>query len=165
VIEVIKHGYPVPPKVWARATDLLAGYRDAGEAWMAAGRPSEGPVVDAFNKAEMEYTQAADAVFFGKWTEEQRAEWNRLWADSPTAPVNDKLQRIMSGEAVVVSDEWLDQADLPSNVATIPNPNQVGILDAHLVGRVDHPVIHKWRVENGIIQEEITPQKRLKIAL
>lgn len=165
MIEVIKQGNPVPPKVWAQATDLLIAYREAGDEWVVAGRPQEGPLVEAFNKAEAEHTQAADAVFFGKWTDEQRAEWSRLWSDSPTAPVNDKMQRILAGEAVVASDEWLDQVDLPSGVVAIPNPDRVGILDAYLVGKVDNPVIHEWRVKNGIIEAPEAPQRRHKMAL
>ena len=166
MIEVIKQGAPVPPKVWARATDLLVTYRAAGEAWIAAGRPAYGPVVEAFNKAESDYNQAADAVFFGRWTDEQRAEWARLWAESNIAPpAQGKMQRILDGEAVVASDECLEQMDLPSNVAVIPNPDRVGVLDAYLVGRMDNPIIHKWRMENGIIEEPEASQRKLKIAL
>lgn len=165
MIEVIKRGEPVPAKVWAQATALLVAYRAAGEAWVSAGRPAEGPVVEEFNMAEAEYTQAADAVFFGKWTEEQRAEWNRLWADSPTAPADDKMLRILTGEVVVASDEWLAGADLPSDVTSIPNPNRVGLLDTYLVGKVDNPVIHQWRVENGIIQAQGFPKGYPKTTL
>lgn len=80
---VIKQGDPVPSKVWRQVTDLLIKFRQAGEAWAAAGRPSEGELSEAHNKAETAYIEATEAIWYGKWSSEQRAEWARLWNESP----------------------------------------------------------------------------------
>jgi hypothetical protein len=83
MFKVIKQGEPVPPKVWRQVTDLLIEYRQAGEAWAAAGRPIEGPLAEAHNTAETAYVEATEAIWHGKWSLEQRAEWSRLWSESP----------------------------------------------------------------------------------
>ncbi len=75
---------------------------------------------------------------------------------------NEKMQRIMNGEAVVADDEWLDSVDLPSDVAAIPNPGRVGLRDVYLVGKFDNPVIHEWRVKSGIVEPEAIPVKKPK---
>lgn len=76
-----------------------------------------------------------------------------------------KLQRIIDGEAVVADNEWLDGVDLPSDVAAIPNPDRVGLRDVYLVGKVDNPIIHEWRVKNGIIEQEAMPEKKPKLGM
>lgn len=89
MFEVIKQGDPVPPKVWRQVTDLLIKYRQAGEAWAAAGRPVSGDLADAHDAAERAYAEASDAIWYGGWTPEQRAEWARLWNVSPYAGRHD----------------------------------------------------------------------------
>lgn len=79
--------------------------------------------------------------------------------------VDEKLQRIMEGEAVVADDEWLDSVDLPSNATSIPNPDRVGLRDVYLVGKVDNPIIHEWRVKNGIVEPDAIPVKKPKLGM
>lgn len=88
MFEVIKQGDPVPSKVWRQVTDLLIKFRQAGEAWVSAGRPAEGAVADAHNQAETAYVEATEAIWYGKWSSEQRAEWARLWNVSPYGSQN-----------------------------------------------------------------------------
>jgi hypothetical protein len=76
-----------------------------------------------------------------------------------------KLQRIMDGETVVADDEWLDSVDLPSGVTSIPNPDRVGLLDVYLVGNLDNPVIHEWRVKNGLVEPDAIPVKKPKMGM
>ena len=76
-----------------------------------------------------------------------------------------KLQRIMNGEAVVADDEWLDGVDLPSNMAAIPNPDRVGLRDVYLVGKIDNPIIHEWRVKNGIVEQDAVSKKKLNMGM
>lgn len=73
-----------------------------------------------------------------------------------------KLQKILSGEAVVVSDEWHEQTwlSIPDEVVTIPNPNQVGILDCYLAGLTSHPVIAAYREKMGITEESADESHR-----
>lgn len=79
--------------------------------------------------------------------------------------VEKKLQRIMEGEAVVADDEWLDQVDLPSGVTSIPNPGRVGLRDVYLVGKLDNPVIHEWRVKNGFEDPSAVSEKKTKMGM
>ena len=79
MFEVIRGGNPIPSKVWLRATDVAAEYARCGEAFVAAGRPSTGPVSDSFAKAEAEYSQMADAIWWAKWEKWQREEWERIF--------------------------------------------------------------------------------------
>lgn len=76
-----------------------------------------------------------------------------------------KLQRILDGETVVADDEWLNSVDLPNNVAAIPNPDRVGLRDVYLVGKIDNPVIHEWRVKNGIVEPGEAPVKTPKMGM
>ena len=79
MFEVIRGGNPIPPKVWLRATDVAAEYARCGEAFVKAGRPSDGPVADCFSKAVAEYDQMADAIWYAKWEQWQREEWERIF--------------------------------------------------------------------------------------
>jgi hypothetical protein len=79
MVEVIHGGNPMPPKVWLRATDIAAEYARCGEAFVAAGRPVNGPVADRFSRAEAEYSQMANAIWFAKWEKWQREEWERIF--------------------------------------------------------------------------------------
>jgi len=78
MFEVIR-GNPIPPKVWLMATDIAAEYARRGEAFAAAGRPADGPVADMFCGAEAEYNQMADAIWFARWEDWQREEWERIF--------------------------------------------------------------------------------------
>lgn len=73
----IERGLPIPPKVWMRALDVLVEYSSSGIAFVAAGRPKQGPVAERFAAAEAEYDRMADAIWFAKWTDNQREEWSR----------------------------------------------------------------------------------------
>ena len=75
IIPTVPHGQPIPYKVWMKAMDVLADYHRAGEALIAS---SSGEITDDFLKAEAEYNQMADAIWFAKWTKEQRDEWERI---------------------------------------------------------------------------------------
>lgn len=79
MFEVIRGGNPIPPKVWLRATEVAAEYARCGEAFVAAGRPADGPVADRLSMAEAEYSQMADAIWFAKWEGWQREEWERIF--------------------------------------------------------------------------------------
>jgi len=62
-----------------RAADIAAEYARCGESFAAAGRPADGPVADMFSRAEAEYSQMADAIWFAKWEKWQREEWERIF--------------------------------------------------------------------------------------
>ena len=79
MFEVIHGGNSIPPKVWLKATDIAAEYARCGEAFVSAGRPTDGPVADLFSKAEAEYSQMANAIWFAKWEKWQREEWERIF--------------------------------------------------------------------------------------
>ena len=79
MFEVIHGGNSIPPKVWLKATDIAAEYARCGEAFVSAGRPTDGPVADLFSKAEAEYSQMANAIWFAKWEKWQREEWGRIF--------------------------------------------------------------------------------------
>lgn len=79
MFNTIPHGQPIPVKVWLRATDVAAEYARCGEAFVAAGKPKSGPLADALDRAGSEYGQMADAIWFAKWTQEQREEWSRIF--------------------------------------------------------------------------------------
>ena len=49
MFEVIHGGNSIPPKVWLKATDIAAEYARCGEAFVSAGRPTDGPVADLFS--------------------------------------------------------------------------------------------------------------------
>lgn len=60
-----------------------------------------------------------------------------------------KMREVEAGRAVVMSDaelEWLiDNELLPLDVVSIPNPQQVGILDARMVAKKTHPLMRAER--------------------
>ena len=68
----------IPYKVWMRATDALAEYCNAGEAFVACGKKKNSAEERALIKAEIEYNKAADRIWFSRWTKEQREEWGRI---------------------------------------------------------------------------------------
>lgn len=88
MFEVIHGGNSIPPKIWLRATDIAAEYARCGEAFVSAGRPTDGPVADLFSQAEAEYSQMANAIWFAKWEKWQREEWERIFRadDSVSSP-------------------------------------------------------------------------------
>jgi len=72
-------GRPVPPKVWARATDVLARYHQAGRAWVNAGRPEGDELDKQLEEAEEEYSPMADYIIIcAALTDDQREEWHRI---------------------------------------------------------------------------------------
>ena len=63
-----------------------------------------------------------------------------------------KLDKILEGECVVVSSEWLDTiggSDIMRNIITIPNYG--GPQDTYRAGLLSNPVIKQWRIEPRII--------------
>ena len=92
MFEVIHGGNPIPPKVWLRATDVAAEYARCGEAFVAAGRPSTVPISDSFAKAEAEYSQMADAIWWAKWDLNPQSFWEQhfkccAYTNSATRPI------------------------------------------------------------------------------
>jgi len=75
---IVPGGEPIPRKIWARATDILADYCRAGEAFAAAGRPRDGAIAKTFDKAEADYNRMADSIWFARWSQEQMEEWERI---------------------------------------------------------------------------------------
>lgn len=65
-----------------------------------------------------------------------------------------KLDQVLAGVAVIMSGQdldWLiDTGLLPTDVASAPNPSQVGVLDAYLVGKISNPSIHALRAKHGL---------------
>lgn len=63
----------------------------------------------------------------------------------------EKVKSIMLGELVVMSDnelDWLennDDGEYPVFYASLPNPEQVGVLDKWIVAKKNHPYIQKAR--------------------
>ena len=57
----------------------------------------------------------------------------------------EKMNHVMAGNTVVMSNaqlDWLiDNDKHPADVVSIKNPQQVGILDAYVVAKSNHPVI------------------------
>lgn len=78
MIPYIRHGSPVPYKIWMRITDILADYVRAGEEWVAAGKPINGDMYINFCANEHAYQQMADAIWFARLTGEQREEWSAI---------------------------------------------------------------------------------------
>ncbi|MEX3983708.1 hypothetical protein AB4Y45_32520 [Paraburkholderia sp. EG287A] len=62
-----------------------------------------------------------------------------------------KHAQVLTGEAVVMSNaelDWLIDRDMhPGDVVSIPNPNQVGLLDAYLVGKTTCPQLRAERAK------------------
>jgi len=60
-----------------------------------------------------------------------------------------KLDNIVNGCGAICSDEQLDMLDAYlaeyDNIASIPNLNRIGTLDAYFVGRLDTPEIEHYR--------------------
>jgi hypothetical protein len=77
--------------------------------------------------------------------------------DAASAPVpnpaQDKRDQVLAGQTVIMSDrelnDWIDDG-MPGDVASMPNPNQVGTLDQWLVGLKSNPDIKAARVAAGI---------------
>ena len=62
---------------------------------------------------------------------------------------HDRLAKIQEREPVVMA--WQDYAsDLPHWTVSVPNPDQCGIQDALLVGRIDAPHIRPFRIAAGL---------------
>lgn len=61
-----------------------------------------------------------------------------------------KLSRVQAGDAVVMSscelDWWIEWGVHPTDVASIPNPQQCGVLDEYLVAKASHPTIRDYRL-------------------
>lgn len=74
-VERIPHGEPIPTEIWARAIATLKAHHEAGLAWIVAQRPRSGILYAQFCEAEEAYNQKANAIWFAKWTRDQRAEW------------------------------------------------------------------------------------------
>ena len=71
-----------------------------------------------------------------------------LWTRSLTFH-HDRLAKIQEREPVVMA--WQDYAsDLPHWTVSVANPNQCGIQDALLVGRIDAPHIRPFRIAAGL---------------
>lgn len=50
----------------------------------------------------------------------------------------------------IMSDAQLDAIDLPDDVVSIPNPNQCGLKDQYIVGRVTVSEIAAFRAKAGL---------------
>ncbi|MBK9497003.1 MAG: hypothetical protein IPO08_21330 [Xanthomonadales bacterium] len=71
-----------------------------------------------------------------------------LWTRSLT-PHHHRLAKIQAREPVVMA--WQDDAsDLPHWTVSVANPDQCGIRDALLVGRIDSPHIRPFRIAAGL---------------
>ena len=71
-----------------------------------------------------------------------------LWGRS-LSPQHHRLAKIQAREHVMMA--WHDEAgELPYWTVSVPNPDQVGILDALLVGRIDAPHIRPYRIAAGL---------------
>jgi len=66
--------------------------------------------------------------------------------------LDDHLRDICQGKAVVMSHSDYEKlcGSLGNDVASIPNPNRVGILDALLVGKITTPEIQAYRQLHGL---------------
>ena len=68
--------------------------------------------------------------------------------------LQEKVTKIKAGELVILSDADFDilieHNMVDDDFVSIPNPNQVGILDCWLGGSQYHPVMQNWRKERGI---------------
>lgn len=66
-----------------------------------------------------------------------------------------KHAQVLAGQAVVMSNaelDWLIDRDMhPGDVVSIPNPNQVGTLDAFLVGKLTTPEIMAERAKVDLL--------------
>lgn len=85
-------------------------------------------------------------------------------ASDPTDVMAAKREQVLAGEAVVMSDKELDdwiKDGMPTNVVSAPNPDQVGILDAWLVGLVTNTRIQEFRKNAGIVEEPATADKSM----
>lgn len=71
------------------------------------------------------------------------------------AMLEQKLNAIESGAEVIMSDLELDRLieldALPDNVVSMVNPNQLGFLDAYLVGHVSAPTIAAARKQLDLV--------------
>ncbi|HDR9103728.1 TPA: hypothetical protein QDB04_000502 [Burkholderia vietnamiensis] len=72
-----------------------------------------------------------------------------------TNVVRKKFEEVNAGAAVVMSDKELDWAlgnDLhPDDVVSIRNPNRLGLLDAYLVAKTNHPVMLAERAKQDLL--------------
>lgn len=70
--------------------------------------------------------------------------------------MNEKMWKILHGETVIVSSEWLDEnrKDLPEDCVSIPNPKRMGVMDAFLLGRIFSPEIAAFRKEMGLFEKD-----------
>lgn len=77
-----------------------------------------------------------------------------LWKARNEVRTLGKLDSILAGQEVVMSDkelDWLIDHDLhPVDVVSMHNPGRVGILDAYLVGKVTCPTIRAFRALHGL---------------
>ena len=63
--------------------DAVSRYHELGQAWAAAGRPLGCDMYEDFADAEIEYGLIADAFWYANWSDDQRAEWERISRDRP----------------------------------------------------------------------------------
>ena len=80
--EISLYGEPIPAEIWAKAIAALTAYHDAGLRWIIAQKPKSGFLYKRFCEAEKAYNQMANAIWFAKWTRDQRAEWATICADN-----------------------------------------------------------------------------------
>jgi len=81
-VKRIPHGEPIPTEIWARAIATLKAHHEAGLAWIDAQRPRSGILYAQFCEAEEAYNQMANAIWFAKWTRDQRSEWACICAEN-----------------------------------------------------------------------------------
>lgn len=79
----------------------------------------------------------------------------------------DKRARLVAGEKLVMSGaelDWLIDNELyPEDVVSIPNPGQVGVLDAYLVAHKEHPVMLVERQKHELMESVArSPMPRTK---
>jgi hypothetical protein len=66
----------------------------------------------------------------------------------------EKTARVVAGETAIMGDQeldWLIDWDMhPGDVVSVPNPQRLGVLDAYLVGKCDHPTMRTYRAARGL---------------
>lgn len=66
----------------------------------------------------------------------------------------EKMASVVAGKTAVMSDQeldWLIAWDMhPTDVASMPNPQRLGLLDAYLVGKSSHPSLRAYRAAQGM---------------
>lgn len=104
-------------------------------------------------RAEFEARTETKLGSTNKKTAEVISNWANNNSTEKSPYTNDsKLKLVEQGKTPVVGDDWLDNNELPDDVVSIPNPNQIGTKDMYIIGKVDHPTIKAYRDAHGITE-------------